>query len=98
MTKAICFNKVTGELYGSGADAWAFYRKHYESGEYPDIWCHDWLEDLGWDYQRLLNDLGYRIGLYRFAKVYGRVRRLERQMREAGLDVSRYQVPWTTPS
>jgi hypothetical protein len=85
MTKAICYNKTTGELYGSGANAWAFYRMHYESGEYPDIFCHDWCEDLGWDYQRLLNDPGYRIGLYRYLKEYGKRKRYERLMKEAGL-------------
>lgn len=60
MTKAICYNRKTGELYANGKEAWTHYRDHWEPGSTTLAYSED-IEVEGFDYERLLVDVGYRL-------------------------------------
>lgn len=59
MTKAICYNRKTGELHASGKEAWTHYRDHWEMGSTTLAYSED-IEVEGFDYDRLLVDTVYR--------------------------------------
>lgn len=82
MTKAICFNPETGELYASGTDAWRYY----------SIWCNDKpiayakdVEKYGFNYETLLDDAEYCKELSRFFRERIQVQGLQRRYKQAGL-------------
>lgn len=64
MTKAICYDTETGELFASGESAWPYYKRWKKDRSSPLAFSEN-MEDEGFDYGRLLVEPEYRRELSR---------------------------------